>query len=123
MALRLYKFGLFSTLCLAGFLWLLLLMSVNPNQAPFWIIILFYLTLFIIFTSIITLVSYNLKVKANNKEVIYSQIGPSLRQSALLSIIFIGFLFLEQIKVLNWWVAGMLIIAIVLIELYYRSKK
>lgn len=123
MALRLYKFGLIASICLSGFLWFLLLMSVNPYQAPFWIILLFYVTLYIVCTSIIALLFFNLKVKAGNREVIYSHIGPTLRQSAFLSVVIIGCLFLEQLKVLNWWVASMLIVALLLIELYYRSRK
>jgi len=123
MALRLYKFGLFVSLLLSGFLWFLLLLSVNPFLAPFWIIILFYLTMFIVLTSLLAILSFNLKVKAGNKEVIYSHIVPTLRQSAFTSFVIVGLIFLEQLKVLNWWVAGLLIIAMLLVELYYRSRK
>lgn len=123
MALRLYKFGLFVSLCLAGFLWFILFVSVNPAQAPFWIIMLFYITLFIALASVIALFAFNWKVKAGNKEVIYSHIGPTLRQSIFISLFLVSCLFLEQLKVLNWWVASLLIVAMLLLEMYYRSRK
>ena len=123
VALKLYIFGLFTTLILASFLWFLLLFGVNPLQAPAWIIFLFYLTFFMIWTAIFALAGYYLKVWASNREVIFSHIGPSLRQAGFASFVLTIFLFFEQIKVLNWWVAGMLIFAIILFELFFRSRK
>lgn len=123
MALKLYLFGLISTLVLSFFLWILLLMSVNPFQAPTWIVFLFYLTFFIVFTSVFSLISFYTKVWAGNREVIFLHLGPSLRQASFMSLILTSCLFFEQIKVLSWWVAGMIIIAFGLIELSFRSKK
>lgn len=123
MALRLYLIGLISTLLLSSFLWLLLIFSINPFQAPLWIIILFYIAFFVAWTSVFALINFYLKVHLGNHEVIFSHIKPSLRQAALLSIILTAIVFFEQIKVLNWWVFGMFVVSIGLIELFYRSKK
>lgn len=123
MALKLYLFGLICTLLLALFLFILLFFSVNPYAAPVWIVILFYFTFFLIWTSVFALVGFYLKVWASNREVIFAHLLPTLRQALFLSIVVTGLLFLKQIDVLNWWIGGMLALAILLIELFFRSRK
>lgn len=123
MALKLYLFGLVTTSVFSFCLWLLLILTTNPFQAPTWIIFLFYLTFFIMLTSLFSLTNFYYKVWATNREVIFSHIGPSLRQATFLSLIFVSCLFFEQIKVLNWWVAGMVVVAVALVELYFRSRR
>lgn len=123
MALKLYLFGLISTFLLSSFLWVLLVISVNPFQAPTWIIFLFYLVFFVALVSIFSIINFYSKVRLGNREVIFSHLGPSLRQAAFVSFLLTAVLFFEQIKVLNWWVFGMLSIAIILIELSFRSRR
>lgn len=123
MALRLYLFSLICTLLLALFLFLLLFFSVNPFTAPVWIIIIFYFTFFLIWAAVFALVGFYLKVWASNREVIFAHLLPTLRQAIFLSLIITGLLFLEQIKVLNWWIAALLTVAVGLIELFFRSRK
>lgn len=123
MTLRLYLFSLVATLLLSLFLFFLLIFSVNPYLAPTWIIMLTYTTFFLIGASTIAIVTFYLKVSASNREVIFAHLMPTLRQAALLSLIITGFLFLAQIKVLNWWIGTMLVLAVGLIELFFRSRK
>lgn len=123
MNLRLYFFSLITNMLLAFGLWLLLLVNVNPYQAPSWIIFIFYFTIFLFLLSIFAICGYYLKVWATNREVIFSHLGPTLRQSAILSVIITGLLLLEQIKVLNWWIAVLFILSISMLELFFRSKK
>jgi len=35
----------------------------------------------------------------------------------------VGILFLQQIRVLNWWVAALFILSVFLIELFFRGRK
>ena len=123
MALKLYLFGLYSTLTLSFFLCLLLILEANPYQAPTWILTVFYLTIFLIVTSALSLINYYLKIWASNREVIFSQLAPAVRQASLIGVIVVSCLFFKQINVLNWWIFTMLVIAIGLLELFFRSKK
>lgn len=123
MALRLYMFSLICTFILSLFLFLLLFFSINPYAAPIWIILLFDFTFFLIWTSIFALIGFYLKVWATNHEVIFAHLLPTLRQAIFLSLIVTGLLFLKQIGVLNWWIGGMLVAAIILVELFFRSRK
>jgi len=123
MGLRLYLFGLYSTLVISIGLWLLIIVNVNPYQAPVWIVAIFYLTLFLFFVAFFAIILFYLKIWLTNREVIFSHLMPSLRQSMILALIIVGLLFLQQVRVLNWWVAGLFVIAVAMIELFFRSKK
>lgn len=123
MALKLYIFSMFTVFILSFLMWLLLFSTVYPYIAPSWVIFLFYATFFMTLTSIFALISFYLKVSAGNREVIFSHIGPSIRQSAFISLTITLLLFFEQIKVLNWWIAGILCFAVLLFELFFRTKK
>ena len=123
MGLKLYLFGLYSAMLVALGLCLLLITNVNPFQAPFWIIAIFYFTFFLFWLAVWSIFGFYLKVWATNREVIFAHLGPTLRQSAFIALVITGLLFLQQIKVLNWWVAGLFVVSIGLVELFFRSRK
>lgn len=123
MALRLYLFFLISAIIIAFGLAFVLIMGVNPFQSPIWIIILFYINLTILLAGILSLVGFYYKIQLSNREVIFSHIYPTLRQGILFAIVLVGFLFLKQIDSLNWWAALLLVMSVLLIELFFRSKK
>ena len=123
MSIRLFFFSLYSTIAVSIGLWLLLLLNVSPYQAPTWIIFLFYFTIFLFLTCIFAIIAFYLKIWASNREIIYSHIVPTLRQAIIFSLIITGLLFLEQIKVLNLWVACLYTISMLLLEMFFRSKK
>lgn len=123
MGLRLYLFSLYTTLIISIGLWLLIVVNVNPFQAPFWIVGIFYFTLFLFFVALFSVLGFYFKVWLTNREVIFSHLIPTIRQSAILSLIIVGLVFLQQVKVLNWYVAGLFILAIGMIELFFRSRK
>ena len=123
MGLRIFLFGLYSTMVVSLGLCLLLIFNVNPFQAPFWIISILYLTLFLFFMAVFGVLGFYLKVWATNREVIFGHLMPTLRQAAIISLIIVGLLFLQQVRVLNWWVAVLFIVSIGLLELFFRSRK
>ena len=123
MGLKLYLFSLYSALLISIGLFIILLTNVNPYTAPVWILVLFYFILFIIIFSTFGIITFYLKVWFSNREVIYRHIGPTLRQAGIIAFAVVALLFLEHIKVLNWWIVCLFIAALALIELFFRSKK
>lgn len=123
MVLRLYLFGLYSAMLLSLGLWLLLLFNVNPFSAPTWIIIVFYLTFFLFLVGVFAIIGFYIKIWASNREIIFSHLAPTLRQSAIIAFLIIGLIFLTQVKALNWWVAILFIVAVIMLELFFRSRK
>ncbi|MGA2666938.1 MAG: hypothetical protein ABSE91_02515 [Patescibacteria group bacterium] len=123
MILRLYLFILYLTALISAGLAAEIVININPYQSPFWVIAIFYAALFLFFTSIFGLVFFYLKVWASNREVIFAHLLPTLRQSVFISLGIVGILFLQQIRVLNWWVAALFILSVFLIELFFRGRK
>lgn len=123
MSLRLYVFGLISTIVISLALWLILIFNINPFSAPFWVISLFYITSFFFFAAIFSLIMFYVKIWAGNKEVIFSHIMPTLRQGSMISFVIVALLFFQQIGILNAWLAGIFTFAIILIELYFRANR
>ena len=123
MGLRLYLIGLYCVMLLSLGLWFLLLFNVNPFLAPSWIIATFYLTLFLFLTGVFAISGFYTKVWASNREVIFSHLVPTLRQGALISFLIIGLIFLMQVKALNWWVAILLGVSVIMLELFFTSRK
>jgi len=122
VVLRFYLFSLYLTLFLSFGLLSLIFFNVNPYTSPFWMIFLFYLMVFLFWASLFGIVGFYLKIWASRREVIFAHIAPTLRQSALVGLTLTGLLFLFQIKVLNWWVAVLFILAVLLIELFFRKR-
>lgn len=122
MMLRLYLFSLYLAAIVSAGLGALIVTNVNPYESPFWMVGIFYTAIFIFLTSVFGLVFFYYKVWASNREVIFAHLLPTLRQAAFISLAFVGLLFLQQVRVLNWWVAILFIFAMLLIELFFRGK-
>lgn len=122
MFLRLYLFTLYLIIFLSAGLVGIIIYNVNPYQSPFWMIFLFYLTLFFFWASLFSLIGFYLKIWASNREVIFAHLKPTLRQSMLIALIIVGILFFQQLRVLNWWIASLFIIAILMLELFFKAK-
>jgi len=123
MILRLYLFSLYASLILSAGLVVFIIFNVNPFLSPLWMLILFYLAVYLFLASLLSLIGFYLKVWASNREVIFAHLVPTLRQSLLIALAFTGLLFLQQIRVLSWWVAILFVLAIAMLELFFRAKK
>lgn len=123
MILRLYLFSLYSTLILSAGLVAFIIFNVNPFESPFWMILVFYAAVFLLATSFFSLLGFYLKVWATNREIIFAHLLPTLRQSLIIALGITGLLFFQQIRVLNWWVGILFLLAVGCLELFFRSKK
>lgn len=122
MKTRMYLFLLFCiTLFSLGF-FILILFNVNPYQSDLLTNSMFFVSLFIFITGILTLVGFYFRVKISNNEIFFSNFTPSLRQASLFSLTIVGILVLESLRVLTWWDAIMLALSILLIELYFQNR-
>lgn len=123
MILRLYLFTLYLILFLSAGLFGFIVFNVNPYQSPFWMIVIFYFSFFLFWLSLFGLVGFYLKVLSTNREIIFAHLVPTLRQAALVGLLFTGWLFLLQLRVINWWVALLLAMAVLMVELSFRKSK
>ena len=123
MVLRIYLFTLYLIFFISAGLVVSILFNINPNESPFWMLIIFYFTFFIFWSAFFALVGFYLKVWATNREVIFAHLVPTLRQSMLVGLTFSGLLFLQQLRVLSWWVGSLFVLGVIMIELFFRTKK
>ena len=85
MSLRYYIFLLFCATSIALFLFLLILFTVDPNTADILQKIFFFSSLFIVLFGTISLVIFYLRILISNRELIFANLKPALRQAFLLS--------------------------------------
>ncbi len=122
MKTRIYLFIFFCiTLFSLGF-FILIFSNVDPYSSDTLTISMFFISLFIFLTGLLTLIGFYLRVKFTNNEVFYANFKPSLRQATLFSLAFSGVLILNSLQVLTWWDGIMFALSILLVELYFQNK-
>jgi hypothetical protein len=95
---------------------------VDPDKAGIIGKLIFYLVLFFSISGILNLFFIFSRRKIMGNETALSAIGLSFRQSILLSILCVGLLILQSLRVLVWWDGLLLASGIFLIELYFLSR-
>lgn len=123
MKLKTYLFAIFSITLLSLGVWLLIFFNVDRDVADFITISAFFGSLFLWLAGFLTLIIFYLRVWFSNKEVVFSNLPISIRHAILIALIIVGLLALNALQVLTWWDAGMYLVVVVLLELFFRSKK
>lgn len=84
---------------------------------------IFYLILFFALSGLLNLILIKLRKIWGGEKTVILNIGLSSRQSILLSVILVGLLFLQGLRILVWWVGLLLAAGVFLLELYFLSRK
>lgn len=120
--LKNYLFAIFCITLLALGIWMLILFNYDPYHTDVLTISAFFVSLVVWLSGIFTLVIFYLRVALGNKEVIYAYFTPSVRQAVLISIVIVGILVFQTLRVLAWWDIILLVISILLLELFFRTR-
>lgn len=122
MKTRSYLFILFCvTLFSLGFS-VYMLLGTDPYASDALTISIFFISLFIFITGLLTLLGFYFRVKISNNEVFYAHFYPAIRQAGLIAFVLVGLLILNSLRVLTWWDAIMFALAVLLLELYFQNK-
>lgn len=116
-------FMLFSLTLVSLGTWIILVFNYNPFTSDNFIISTFWCSLFLWLCGILTFGLFFLRIQYSNREIIYSHLPISLRHSILITACLVGLLFLKSISVLTWWVTLMFVMVVLLLELFFRTKK
>jgi len=100
-----------------------MVLLVDPFKTSILLVVTFFITLGLFLLGGYFLVGYTITVKATNNETIFSQIPKLLRQGFLFSIFWVGLLILQFFGMLRWWDALIFGLILVLLELYFYTKK
>lgn len=82
--------------------------------------IFFYLTLLLSSAGLFTLIGVGLRKKLT-PGILTDQLVISFRQAILLSLLLSGMLLLKANNLLFWWIAGILILFIITIEIFFNA--
>jgi hypothetical protein len=93
----------------------------NPYKSGFPVFVNFYISFAIGLAGILSIIVYYLKLKFKKEKSIYLYFWPSVRQSILFSLSITLLLILKGLKLLDWWVGIPLVIAIILLELFFQT--
>lgn len=123
MKLQVYLFLIFIVTLITLGTWLLILFNIDPGTADFISTSAFFASFFTWVAGILTFIFFYVRIKMTNKEIIFAHLPQSLRQAVLVSLSITLIAVLSMLKVLTWWSAVMLAVTILLLELFFRTKK
>ena len=122
MSIKLYLFYIFIGFILSLGVWLLILFNIDPYKTDFISISAFFASLLIWIFCLFSLLIYYFKIWYTNKEVIYTILPISLRQGFLISLVIVGLSILGSLNILNWWIAGLWALVILITELFFKTR-
>jgi hypothetical protein len=120
--LKVYIFTLCIGFVLAVGVWILILFNIDPYKADFMSIASFYASAFLWLFCLFSIIGYYIRLWRCNKEVVYANLPIAMRQGAIISIAITGLLILQTLRVLNWWIAGIWIVVVMVVELFFRAR-
>lgn len=94
----------------------------NPYQANNSMFINFFVSLFFSLAGIAAFIIYFMKIRLSKDKNINAYFFPSIRQGLLISIALIILIILRTLQILDWWVAGPMVIAVILLELFFQTN-
>lgn len=94
----------------------------NPYQSGNAIFINFFISFFVAVAGVFAFVIYFMKMKWAKDKNVNAYFIPSMRQGLLISAAISLLLILRTLQILDWWVAGPMVIAVVLLELFFQTS-
>ena len=121
MKIKSYLFFLFSVTVFAIASVILDIFNYNPYQSGVGVFVNFYFSFFLSITGVLSIIIFFLKIKLKKGEWSQVHLLPSIRQASLVALSLTVLLVLKGLKLLDWWVAGPLVVSIILLELFFQT--
>ena len=128
MSEKAFQWGMRAVLVVGLAASVLVVMMTSPyyNQDPeaknFAVIVVFYLSLAVLFTGVFSSFLFWLRKKASSKELMNVHMGVSFRQGCLLALVMVALLALQSFRVLTWWDGLLVAGAVLMVELYFLAR-
>lgn len=123
MSIKSLLFSTFTGFIITLGIWLLVIFNTDPFKADAITIGTFYVSLFLSITCILGLIGYYLRIQITNKEVVYAHYPIAMRQASIIAFLAISLLAFQSLKILTWWVGGILAIVLLMVELFFNARK
>jgi hypothetical protein len=105
------------------FVWVYILININPESTNIVGFILFYASLSLSLIGLFSLIGFWIRKLVLKKEVEFRHIYNSFRQAIFLTLIFVLVLILQSQRLFNFANISLLIITLVALELFIISRK
>lgn len=102
----------------------LILTTVDPTNTSIAVFAIFYASMFLAITGVCSIVGFSMRVLILKKQLFLSrEVAVSFRQAILFATLSIAGLFLQSRKLLTWWTAILLLLAITVFEIFFISTR
>lgn len=103
--------------------WILVLLRANPFSSTAWPQLVFFLSMFFMAASTLTIGGYFARLFLHRGEIFFSHLTTALRQGMLGGILLCVSLYFQHIRVLTWWNLLLLIVIVLLLEVFFLSRE
>lgn len=121
MSVRTFLIGSLFTSVSGWGIWILIINFLDPIQAGFIGLFLFYLALFLSVASTSALLGYAVRRLLKPNLLAAHVVGPAMRQGILLGIFLDVLLVLQHVRLYRWWVGLSFAVIIIIIEIVFLS--
>lgn len=108
---------------LCWLIWFWVVIQMNPVDNGVLGLAIFYLSLFFGLLGVFFLASFGFRKIFSKFALEYRLVGVSFRQSFFFALIVVGFLFLQGLRLLNWWNVILLVLAVTAAEFFLVSVR
>lgn len=122
MTLGTYLFGISISTVLCWVAWILTLFNLDPKTAGTVGFLSFFTSLFFALIGTLTIAGFYIRLLASKNEYYYENITISFRQAILASIMVVGLLVLQALRLLNFFDGTLFVLAIILLEAYFLAR-
>lgn len=107
--------------CWAG--WYTVVLLVNPHQAGFFGLFLFYASLTLALTGTFAVIGFFIRLFLLKQEMVFQKVVIAFRQAIFFALLFIGMLLLQSGRLLTWYNGAFLIMGLTMLEFFVISKR
>jgi len=121
MSVRTFLIGSLFTAISSWAIWIIIINFLDPIQAGFIGLFLFYLAIFLSVASTSALIGYGVRRLLKPDLLAAHVVGPAMRQGVLLGIFLDVLLVLQHMRLYRWWVGISFAIILIIIEIVFLS--
>jgi hypothetical protein len=101
----------------------LVVTKLDPFADEMLALVLFFISLFFLVSSFLTLVGYAFRIAFYREEIFLNHFNVSLRQGIILAFCIGCLLGFQILRTLTWWNGLIILLISVLVEIYFVSKE
>ncbi|HRY63485.1 MAG TPA: hypothetical protein P5267_02720 [Patescibacteria group bacterium] len=123
MSLKKYLFLMVFATILCWAAWAFVLFFVSPRGAGAIGLIFFYLSLFLGFLGLFSILGFIIRYLFKKQEFAYRQVKTSFRQGTMFALLLTGSLFLQSQRLLVWWNTLLFVFLLAVVEYYFLVEE